>query len=251
MNKLYFPKNIFTHILSNLPDVNEKNSITYLPSASLTKKLSEDFSTVALIPTSEILTNKELFVSNKIGISCEGSPCNNYIYYGKDKNVIDRINLYGDASTVEVIFGKILFKELYNANVEIGLITDRTKLENSNCIVVGDENFIESKYKNGFSFAEEIGEIISAPFVNYVLASQDKDSLLKISERLSAKISEADFDNINIPEGFSAETKEFIRGNVSKSFFILEEEHIEGINQLLRLPFYHGIVKDIVEVKFL
>lgn len=250
MNKLYFPNNIFSCILSDHLEANEKNSIIYLPSASLTKKLIEDFAAVALIPVSDILTNKELFVSDKIGISFDGSPCNSYIYYDKDKSSIDKISLFGDASTIEVIFGKILFKETYDVDVEINLTLDKTKLENTNNIVVGDYNFIESKYVSGFSFAEEVAEMISAPFVNYILASQDKDSLLKISERLSAKISEADFDDVNLPAGFSSDTTEFIKKYISKAFYSLNEEHIEGINQLMRLPFYHGMVKDIVEVKF-
>lgn len=250
MNKLYFPKNIFAQILSGFPEMSVKNSISFLPSASLAKTISEDFSAVGLIPTSDILTNKDLYVSNKIGISFEGSPANSYIYYEKDKSTIDRILLSGDASTMEVIFGKILFKEMYNATVEIVLTADKTKLKNSNYIIAGNNNFSEANYKKGISFAEEMIEMISAPFVNYVLASQDKDMLIEVSENILEKVSGAEGDNISFPDEFPTDSKDFIKNNISKVFYTLDVDDIEGINNLIRLPFYHGMIKDIVEVKF-
>lgn len=250
MNRIYFPQNIFSQILVGKLDKSEKDSFTFLPSAFLTKKLSEDFSAVALIPTSDIITNKELYISSKVGISFEGSLGNSYIFYEKEKNTIESLKLFGDASTMEVIFGKILFKELYNANVGIVLTTDKTKLDNGNYIIAGDDNFLEIRYKNGISFAEEVVDMISAPFVNYVIASQDKDVLIEVSNEIFEKVSYMDYSNISLPDEFPSESLDFIKGNISKVFYALDNQDIEGINQLIRLPFYHGIIKDIVEVKF-
>ena len=251
MNKLYFPKNIFSQILVGTLDKSEKDSITFLPSASLTKKLSEDFSAVALISTSDIITNKELYISNKVGISFEGPLCNSYIFYQKEKSTIDSLKLTGDPSTMEVIFGKILFKELYKANVEIVLTTDKTKLDNGNYIIAGDDNFLEAKYKDGISFAEEIVDMISAPFVNYVFASQDKDILKEVSNSIFEEVSGIDYSNIVLPDELPPESRDFIKENILKVFYSLDEQDIEGINQLIRLPFYHGMIEDIIEVKFI
>ena len=231
-------------------DVEANSAIEYLPSASLSKTISEDLSAVALIPTSDIITNKELYVSAKIGISFDGSPSNSYIYYEKDESTIDKLLLSGDASTMEVIFGKILFKEMYNVIVEIVLTTDKKKLKNNNFIVAGDDNFFGAKYKNGISFAEEMIEMISAPFVNYVLASQDKDKLIEVSENILAKISGSEINNISFPDEFPLDSREFIKNNIPKVFYMLDEDDIEGINNLINLPFYHGMIKDIIEVKF-
>jgi hypothetical protein len=250
MNKIFFPNNIFSKILSGTLDKTVQNSINLLPSASLTKKLLEDFSTVALIPTSDIITNKELYISGKIGISFEGPLCSSYIFYEKNEDVINGLKLYGDASTMEVIFGKILFKELYNTNVEITLTTDKTNLGNSNYIITGDYNFLESKFKSGISFAEEIVDMISAPFVNYVLASQDRDKLIEVSESIFEKISNISMGDFPIPNELPQESYSFIKENISKVFYSLADQDIEGINQLIRLPFYHGMLKDIIEVNF-
>jgi len=250
MNKIYFPKNIFSHILVNTLDKSEKYSITFLPSASLTKKLYEDFSAAALIPTSDIITNKDLYISGKVGITFEGFLCNSFIFYEKDKSTINSLRLSGDISTMEVIFGKILFKELYNTSVEIVLTSDKTKLKDSNYVITGDDNFLEARYKNGISFAEEMVDMISAPFVNYVLASQDKDILTEVSNSIFEKVSGLDYNNITLPDEFPQESRDFIKENISNVFYTLDEQDIEGINQLTRLPFYHGIIKDIIEVRF-
>ena len=151
---------------------------------------------------------------------------------------------------MEVIFGKILFKELYNTNVEITLTTDKTNLGNSNYIITGDYNFLESKFKSGISFAEEIVDMISAPFVNYVLASQDRDKLIEVSESIFEKISNISMGDFPIPNELPQESYSFIKENISKVFYSLADQDIEGINQLIRLPFYHGMLKDIIEVNF-
>jgi hypothetical protein len=231
-------------------DKSLQDSIALLPSASLTKKLSEDFSAVALIPTSDIITNKELYISDKVGISFEGSLCNSYIFYEKSKDAINSLKLYGDASTMEVIFGKILFRELYNVNIEIVLTADKVNLENSNYIIAGNDNFLESKFRSGISFAEEIVDMISAPFVNYIFASQDNNKLIEVSEHILEKISSINFSDFPIPNELPRESHNFIKENISKVFYSLTDQDMEGINQLIRLPFYHGMIKDIVEVKF-
>lgn len=250
MNKIFFPNNVFTKILSGMLDKSLQDSIAILSSASLTKKLSEDFSTVALIPTSDIITNKDLYISSKVGISFEGPLCNSYIFYQRGKDTINSLKLYGDTSTMEVIFGKILFKELYNTNVEIVLTVDKVNLENSDYIIAGDDNFLESKFRNGFSFAEEIVDMISAPFVNYVFASHDKDTLIEVSANIFEKISNTNFGDVPIPSELHLESQKFIKENISKVFYSLADQDIEGINQLIRLPFYHGMIKDVIEVKF-
>jgi hypothetical protein len=52
--------------------------------------------------------------------------------------------------------------------------------------------------------------------------------------------------NIQIPD----RSKNFIEENLPKIFFKFDEQEIEGINQLIRLPYYHGMIEDIIEVKF-
>ena len=92
--------------------------------------------------------------------------------------------MFGDASSIEVIIGKILFKELYNSEVKIKLIADNLRDANKNLIVIGDKNFENDLYKNGISLAEEIVDLLSLPFVNYILVSNSEESLKKVETEL-------------------------------------------------------------------
>lgn len=231
-------------------DEKERKLAEFSPSASITKSLNEDKSAIALIPSSEIITNKKLFISKKTGISFEGTISNSYIYYSSEGKKVKELKVYGDISTLEIIFSKILFKELYASEIEISISTEIANLKNGNFILCGDENFINAGFKNGISFAEEMVDLISAPFVNYVFASYNKDSLAEFADELYGKFSGVDLFDVYLPEEFPAESKEFIRSNISKIFYQLDDQDIEGINQLTRLPYYHGLINEIIEVKF-
>ncbi len=47
-----------------------------------------------------------------------------------------------------------------------------------NTIIVGDENYQKDLFLNGLSFAEEIIELISGPYINFVLAGAS-DTIVK------------------------------------------------------------------------
>ena len=73
-------------------------------------------------------------------------------------------------SSCEVILSKILFKELYNSEIKIILKTGSGFEDDKNYIITGDMNFREDLFIRGFSFAEEVAELINLPYVNYVFA---------------------------------------------------------------------------------
>jgi hypothetical protein len=49
---------------------------------------------------------------------------------------------------------------------------------------------------------------------------------------------------------FSVRTMKYIKDNISSLVMELDMQDIEGILQLTRLPYYYGIIKDIIDVKF-
>ena len=249
----FLPNNIFTRLLvKNLPD-SIKSSIAYRPSSLLVSSLKETPGAAALIPTMDIIQNKELFVSKTFGISFEESFCNSYFYFGPDQNKVSALKLFGDISSVEAIMSKILFRELYNIELEIGVISDESKIGNNNLLVTGDKNLHKDFYSEGVSFAEEIIETISLPFVNYVLASTESSLLEEMNSALKGsgnKIYGNLEENIK-DEKLNESVRNYIGENISSLIMDLDEQDMEGIEQIIRLPYYHGLVKDIVEVKFI
>jgi hypothetical protein len=43
---------------------------------------------------------------------------------------------------------------------------------------------------------------------------------------------------------------DFISINIQHLVFDFDKQDLEGIKQLLQMPYYHGLIKDIIEVKF-
>ena len=247
---IFFPDNIFSRLLVAVIDKEDSNEFLFEPSSILSKKLNDDPHSAALIPTLELITNKELFVSKSVGISFAGPLSNSFIYYEPGLKEIGKIKLAGDISSMEVILSKIIFKELYDSDIEIAI---QTKLEakiSGNYLIAGDENFNNARFEKGISIAEEVIEIISAPFVNYVLASNDKNLLEEYSSTLLPVLDKIEYNNSSSADNVNLKSSEFIKENFSSITYKLDEQDVAGINELLQLPYYHGLIKDLFEVNF-
>lgn len=247
---IFFPKNIFTSVIAvSLPE-NLRRNLQFIPASTISSALEKDNDSLALISLTDLLNHRELFISKKFGISFESSLCNSYLYFSEDRSM-HSLNIAGDVSSLEAIFSRILFKELYNVDVEIGLSASLKK-ETNNLLLVGEQNFYEDKLFEGISFSEEIVELMSLPFVNFVLASSNKN-LIKENESYFLEIIPNVYSNFNTPQqyfSFGDKTSEYITQNISSLVLEFDMQDIEGILQLIRMPYFYGIVKDIVDVKF-
>lgn len=248
--KIYFPKNVFTSILAaSLPE-KLKSNFNFHPSSSIASLLENDKESLALITPTDILNHKYLFVSKKFGISFENSLCNSYLYYSENRS-LDTLNIAGDVSSLEAVMSRILFKELYSTEVEISLSTSMKK-EKNNLLLVGEQNFYEDKLFDGISFSEEIIELLSLPFVNFILASSSED-LLKDNEPLLLEIIPEVYDSFGSIQhyySFSDKMMKYISENISSLVLEFDLQDIEGIIQLTRQPYYYGLIKDMVDIKF-
>jgi hypothetical protein len=247
---IFFPDNIFSRLLTDVTDKEESNEIFFEPSSILSKKLAENPQSAALIPTSELITNKDLFVSQSVGISFEGPLSNSFIYYEPGVKEINKIKLAGDISSMEVILSKIIFKELYDSDIEIAIQTKLDAKIAGNYLIAGDENFNNARFEEGISIADEVIEIISAPFVNYVLASNDKNLLKEYSSKLLPALDKIEYNDNSFPDNYNLKSSEFIKDNFNSISYILDEQDIAGIQELLQLTYYHGLIKDLFEVNF-
>ena len=250
--KLVLPSNIFTDLLTNSLEPAQKKEIIFNPSSLITSEIKKYENCAGLIPTLDLLKNTDLYVSKKYGIAFEGNLCNSYIYFKPGVKNVEEFSLFGDVSSLEVILSKILFKEIYNADIKIEILTHEKKLQDKNQVIIGNKNFEDERCFSGISFSEEVIESLSLPFVNYVFASRDKNVLEELNDKLKnigSKIYK-NAERFDFGKNMTKKTKEYIKKNISSLIIDLELNDIEGINQLLRLPYYHGIVNDIVEVKF-
>jgi hypothetical protein len=248
---LFLPKNIYTTLIAkHLPEDLRKN-IRFLPSALITQQISDNKDSAGLIPILDLVNHNELFVSRHSGLAFEGELGNAWLYFNDKEKKINDLYLLGDVSSTEVILSKILFKETYNTDVEIHLASDEN-ITDKNLLLIGDINYKNDMYTKGISFTEEVMELITLPYVNFIYASQDKDIINELNEALNG-VSNKIYDRIEEKQyetELSDECMEYISRNVSDIVFDFNEHDSEGIDQLLRLPFFYGIAPEMLEIKF-
>ena len=247
--KIVFPENIFTSIIALFLPEELRNHLSFQPASSISAALDKEKNSIGLIPALDILNHRELMISQKYGISFEGSLCNTYIYFSENRS-INSLNIAGDVSSSEVILSRILFKEVYNVEVEAALSASLNK-ENNNLIIAGNKNFYDDRFFGGISFSEEMIELLSLPYVNYVLASQEKELIKTLEPVLIEKIPDVYDTSGKLGQyfSFSEKTLDYIKHNVSSLVLELDDQDMEALNQLLLLPYFHGVIKEIIEPK--
>ncbi|MCW9096369.1 MAG: hypothetical protein OQJ93_03180 [Ignavibacteriaceae bacterium] len=249
--KFYFPKNIFSSIL--LSEMEKKSNVEFetVPSSVIAKRLAADQNSVGLIPSLDLISNKDLFVSSEIGISFDALLSNAYIHFKEEQETIDEIFLKGDVTSNEVILSKILFKEFYDVEVKTTLLSHQPTDFSENILIVGDENYEKEIFLSGLSFAEEIIELINAPYVNFVLAGTSDELVKKINSTFKKALESGHAEKIDhLFPTFPQTALDFVTVNLQHLVFDFDVQDLEGIKLLLQMPYYHGLIKDIIEVKF-
>ena len=246
------PNNIFSSLLAKALPLELQDSIVFKESALLNKQLLESKADIVLIPSMDLLQHKEFFVSPKCGISFEGSIANSYLYFAKEEKTLDNIVLAGDISSVEAILAKIAIHEMYDQDVSISISKNEVVDGTRNILLSGDMNFSAELYPHGLNFAEEIAEITGMPFVQYVFASRNPKKLREFeahTEDIELKIQGL----LNDPEWtipFSDETKAYFVENIQHVIYEFDSSDLQGLTEMLRLTFFHGLIQDMFEVKY-
>ncbi|MHC1737772.1 MAG: hypothetical protein AB9882_07155 [Ignavibacteriaceae bacterium] len=247
---IYLPNNLFGRLAAKKFPERKTKEIYFLPVQQITTKLSEDEESVGLIPTLDLINHRELFVSSRLGISFDGSLNNSYYYFGENQKNIKDIYMIGDITSVEVILTKVLMSELYNITAEIHLSAGDELSKEKNYLVAGDRNFNGDLVLRGISLSEEVSDHLEVPFVNYILASNNEAIIKKLHKEITEIDEDFRISDLNEDYEFSEATEEYISNNLSSLVIKFDESDIEGIKQLLLLPYYYQIVEDIFEIKF-
>ncbi len=250
--KLILPKNIYTSLFVNYFINTDKNEINYKESSLIAKELESNTSAVALIPTLDLINNRNLFVSSKAAVIMNGALCNSYIYFKEGEKEFERIYLRGDVTLNEVLLSRIIFSELFSKEIEVVLDPSQTPDKEKDFIAAGNENFNLWDVEKGISLAEEVSELIDYPYVNFVFASQDRDSIEEFNSlftSINEKFGDSEIkiiDSLNL----SFKAKSFLEDNINSLYFNLTEDEINAIKEMIKLIYYHGIIDDIFDIKF-
>ncbi len=252
MMNIFLPNILYAKIFAKIIPQKYHANIKYKQASLLSKELVNENADIALIPSFDLLAHPNFFVSERYGISCDGQLSCSNIYYQTESKEIKKIGLYGDVTSNEIFLPKVLYSEKYSTPITVSLETNKPNIGKGNYIIVGDSNFNEEYFNKGMSFAEEVTELINFPYVNYVLASKDDIKLKELTddiEHLNVDVDlilNAILSDFNIAEN----VKEYIRDNFFSLFFEISESERFGLEEMLKLPFYKGLVEDMVEINF-
>jgi hypothetical protein len=249
--RIITPDNIFSKIFISEINLSNDFQIELQPASLISQKLVEDNNAIGLIPTMDLLSSKELFVSSEIGISFNALLSNSYIYFRDGQETIEEIFLTGDVSSNEIILSKILFKEFYDLDVKPTLAKNINSHEKDSLLIIGDDNYKKEHFLKGLSFSEEVIELISAPYVNFALAGSSEKQVKEFAAKFKADFKKGHAENYQeILKELTPTSLDFISVNIQHIIFDFEEQDLEGIKTLLQMPYYHGIIKDLIEIKF-
>ncbi len=250
--KLLIPPSVFAGILTfNLND-EILQRLHSVPSAMISQELENSDYDAALIPSLDLLKHSDFFVSAKAAVSFDGALSNSYLYFQTGEKNISEINLTGDVSANDALVSKMVFEEFYNNPVKISLAANFEKSSGKNFLLSGNKNFEDLLFENGISLAEQLSEFLDYPYVNFVFAAKQEETIKELNKLLE-KIDETVDDTIsNILKNFSLpeEAKKFIMENLNSIYFEMTRNEQEGLNELLRYAYYKGLVEDMSELKF-
>lgn len=254
--KILHPDNFFLNnlfALQKLGDISVKS-----PAMLLSKLLSSSDASAAFLPIMDLVTHHDFFISKKYCLGFDGQLSDSFIYFKKDEEDFDHFDLSGNISTTESLLLKFLMKENYEKDIQLQII-DPNKLadvlrgNDFNILVAGDENFKSDKFLTGLSFADEIVETFDIPYINYLLASKSEEDL-RAAEKLFEGAEEnyfSAFEQKKWENPFSANFENYLQKNYSRLILELTPDDIDAAMHLIRMPYYHGMVEDLNEIKFI
>lgn len=250
--KFGIPQNVFAALFAFSLNDKYKMAVSGSSSAILAKQTMAGEYDLALIPTCDLLTHKELFVSKKVALSFDGELSNSYLYF-QGGGAIDSFFMRGDVTSNEIILSKLLFQEKLKKDIDVTIDTGDFDMESKNYIISGMENFENSLYEKGLSFSDQVADMIDYPYVNFVVASKSKDVIEEFNKTLVSldKKIEDNVDTYLANAAFDDKLTSLIKNKLDQVYFELTDNEIEGLNEMLRLPFYKGLIKEIVEVKYI
>lgn len=250
--KILFPQNIFSALLVlSLPEDLKKN-VEIKSSATIAKELEDDPSAIGFLPSCDLIDHKDFFVSNKFFIAFDGLLSNSYLYFSPNQKNLSEFLLRGDVSKNDILLAKILFSERFDTALSFKIDLNESVNDEQNFIVSGRENFDNNLYQNGLSFSDQVAELIDYPYVNFILAAKSEKMIKEFSskfESLDRRI-EDDINNILAKLDLDNATKDFFKMNLNSVYFDMTKNEIDGLKELYKLLFYHGIIEDLFEINF-
>lgn len=226
-----------------------ENAMQFRDASVLSGELEKGNADIALIPSCDLIKHPDFFISSRVALSFDGLLSNAFFYFIPGQNKFTDLYLKGDITTNEIILSKILFKERYSSDVQIHLEIHETEFGKKNYLIAGDSNFKNDNFSKGLSFSDELSTLLFLPYVNFVVASKEKSIIEHFNE--THIVVENDDNSVDLLRDVNLQEASisYLKENINSVYFEATDTEMEGLKELLLLPYYHGITDEIVELK--
>ncbi|MCE1190124.1 MAG: hypothetical protein LWX56_13410 [Ignavibacteria bacterium] len=249
---IVLPHNVFTSLFLQAAPEHLKKLITFKPSSMLGTLLQENKADIVLLPSTDLIKHTDFFVSSRRGISFDGPLSNSYLYFQPNQLELTDFALAGDISGTDVICLKILMQELYDRAISIKLLSSLPHKLEGNTLIAGDHNYTSGLFAQGMNLTEEMVELLDLPFVNYVFCANSQEKLewlhtetAGIEQQIYAEVENPEWDYRLTPEA-----KTLFSDEIAHVLYEFEDQDKEALIQVLRLPYFHGMIDDIFNIHF-
>lgn len=251
---IIIPQNFYAGLWALMLKDEHKKNLFIKPASLINQEVeSSGEDDIFLLPSLSVYKNKDLYVSQRFGLAFDGLLSNSYLYLRESVQSFDSILLRGDVSINEIFLSKILFLEKYDSDIEIKLDTsDKFDPEQNDYLIVGNENIQADFVNRGISFSDEINTLLNYPYVDFILASKSRESLEEFHasyDRLEERL-EDEIDLLLKKMKLEDSVSDFIKMNLNSLYFELTDNEISALNEMSRLPYYHGMTGEITELKY-
>ncbi len=250
--RLIAPNNIFTTLFYlSIPEI-KRPELLLKESSLITNELLISNDSLAIIPSLDLINHRDLFVSSKIAFGFDSELSNTFLYFSESDPDFKKLLLKGDISSNEVILSKIFFLESYYIQPQIELDTKENFNNKKNYLLTGNINWNSEKYKSGVSFSEQIAEYLEAYYINFLLVANEEGPLKKFQEENSElpKTIKNNFSSLIKKIDFTDELSEFLITNQNSLEFDFEKMNTESYSELIKILYYHHIIDDMFDVRY-
>jgi len=174
----------------------------------------------------------------EVGVVSQGESNTIFLFFRENIRKLETLAFDPNFSS-EIVLASIVLSEKFSIKPKlipfIGDITNAFQKVDA-LLVVGDEAIKLKENKNKIDLVDEWNDITELPFVHGIWVARENN--LNEEERETLISAGNDIVMKNIPDNYK---------NVS---YQLDEFAVEALTEFFRMAYYHGILKDIPDVKF-
>jgi len=212
-----------------------------------------------LTPVDYARDSSALVIISGVGVSSRDATGSITLIFRDELHTVSTVAI-DPSSASEIVLAKILLAEQFDLEPRfvpaIGSIQERLARADA-ALVVGDVSLnLATSHPNRIDLVEAWTDMTDLPYVHGVwcaaegaLGADHAQSLRRAGERAAASLEALAADHVG--ERFPGLSAGDLSAYLHAFSYTLTEEDLDGFGEFLRYSFFHGIVADVAELRFL